>query len=139
MTFAGPGHWRIDDPAAGRAEVEIAAELGAVAEGGEGPADCLGFGLLEVIPEALGVFTAPARGGTTTRNLDLGPEDSFIVTCDTSSVSIDGIRMLAAEPDEAPLDLKIFLAADEREMSGWDRTLLAVDIVRNLSKNVCSY
>src|SRR5688500_2682407 len=120
-------HRRVDDAALlGGAEVEVAAELGAEAERGQRAAERLGFGLLDVVAEVLDVLAAPAGGRTAAGNGHARLEDGHrAIVFDQFGIN-DGVGVLGAQPEEAPLDFEVVGAADRREiLAGLERAGLA--------------
>src|SRR3990172_3094673 len=91
-------------------EVEVLAELGAESQGGKGPAQGLRLRLFDVVLEVAGGLTAPARGLTAFREANPSAKQRQTGLVLHQLRGDDRLWMLAAQPEQAPLDLQVLLA-----------------------------
>src|SRR5690606_3444611 len=92
-------------------------ELRPKAEGRQRAAEGLGLGLLEVVAEIVVALGAPAGGGSTAGNADPGFKGRDAVFVGDQLGLDDRVRVLRAQPQNAPLDLEVIGTADPAKES----------------------
>jgi hypothetical protein len=121
VSWLGAVHRGIDHAVLIGSERMVVAELRPESECGQCTTQCFGFCLFEIVTEVAERLRAPSGRGAPAypafeRNINGGLKIAFLSSCEINSVSMHGVRVIRAKPEQSPLHFEIIRAGNFGEI-----------------------